>query len=126
MAGQVNWNDSGLVIVESYPNLSYYRAGVPRRALNTSLSVGQAIANLGCLVPAGTVTFAPRSKDEQDALIVLLHLLSTDWYRAQIEPDFPKGQAHIDGHFPVIAAPNVVSPQVIASLLEIEGNIYGV
>lgn len=124
--GQVNWSDSGLVVIESYPNLSYYRAGIPRRALTSLHAVGQAIVNLGCVVPAGAIAFAPQSDDEQDALIVLLHLLSPDWYRAQIEPSFTLGQAHIDGHFPETPAQHVVSPQVFAPLLEKEGNIYGV
>ncbi len=77
-AGGCNWGDRGLVIVESYPNLSYYRAGIARRTLDSPHAVGQAITNLGCIVTAGTINFTPQSDDEQDALVVLLHLLRTD------------------------------------------------
>jgi hypothetical protein len=125
--GAFDWADPGLILVESYPRLSYRRAGVPNRQLNSQQAVQQAIAQLGSLANSQAVQVTPQTPDEQDALIVLLHLLSPAWYRAQVEPTMPPTASHLYGiHEVPLPPPNLTGPDVQPPLLAIEGNIFGV
>ena len=64
--------------------------------------------------------------DKRDALVVLLHLLSPAWYRAQVRPELPQSFIHIVGqHQPRTSPGNVVGKGVIEPLLSVEGNIFG-
>lgn len=122
-----NWQDHGVLLVESYPRVSFHRANVvDRDSFGNQQSVQQAATNLG-VIP-GTIAnhVLPATPDERDALVVLLHLLAPAWFRAQVRPDLPADHIHLEG----VAgqAPNVqnlVGPQVPVPLLFKEGNIFG-
>jgi hypothetical protein len=125
--GHINPADPGLVLVESYPRLSYYRAGIPYRQLDSPQAVQQAITQLGSLANPLGVQVIPQTVDEQDALMVLLHLLSPAWYRVQVDRTMLPTAVHLSGTHPVPPNPNnLVGPGVQAALLPIEGNIFGV
>lgn len=123
-----NWHDHGVVIVESYPRVSFHRANIDRYHFGDQPSVHQAAANLG-LIP-GTIAnhVHPATPDERDALIVLLHLLSPAWFRAQIRPDLPANVVYLENiaWLPPHLQPAIVGPQVPAPLRFKEGNIFGV
>jgi hypothetical protein len=122
-----DWRDHGVVMLESYPRLSFHRAAIAdRKSFGTAQSVEQAAANLA-LMP-GTITNheAPETPDERDASIVLMHLLSPAWFRMQVRPDLPPDSIHLQG---VTGQPptveNVAGPFAPPALRTKEGSIFG-
>lgn len=121
-----DWKDHGVVIVESYPRVSFHRSNVDRNHFGADQSIQQAIANLG-VIP-GTVAnhVAPATQDERDALIVLLHLLSPSWFQIQVRPELPVRTVHLQGVNGQPSQPmNLVGPGTPIPLRQIEGNIFG-
>jgi hypothetical protein len=123
-----NWLDHGVVIVETYPALSFVRAGYPAPPANWvgAQQIAHAMLQLG-LIP-GTVAnhVAPANNDERDALVAMLHLLSPGWYRAQVQPNEPPGAIHLEGVAGNAPQPeNVVGIGTPAPLRFAEGNIFG-
>lgn len=129
--GSFNWKDQGICIVESYPRVSFTRAGINGKlALQTfgdEISIQDAITNLGSINGVIANHIEPNNRDERDALIVLIHLLSPAWFRNQLRSDLPVDYVHldgIDGYEPVLQ--NIPPPINLTQLDHIEGHIFGV
>jgi hypothetical protein len=121
-----DWKDHGVIVLESYPRVSFYRSNQDRMHFGNAQSVLEAAANLGVIAATVANHIAPATNDERDALIVLLHLLSPSWFRVQVRPDLPIGAVHLQGINGQVPMPlNLVDPGTPIALRQIEGNIFG-
>jgi len=120
--------DRGVVIVESYPRLSFRRAIIEDRNNWGNIGqVNQACQNLG-VIP-GTISnhTSPGTADERDALIVMLHLLSPGWFSRQLCLDLLEEETHLEGIKGREVRPTSArGSQIPLNISSKEGCIFGV
>lgn len=139
-AGRVNWEDSGMVLVEIDPRLSYQAAGTQFLRLSSHEESANAVRNLGSHVPRDVVmkTYAGHlGAPLDDAVVTLLQLLSPVWFRAQVCPGLPQGAHHLaverDDHLATAASIRIAQFKAARSarlvttdpIQAIEGWVFG-
>jgi hypothetical protein len=132
-----NWHEGKLfksyansvMILESYPRVSFCRAGVRGKQIRNWGCIGEterAAEALG--VVRGTLRnyVKPSVEHERDALIALLHLLSPGWFFRQIRPAADPVTIHLNDVVGELLLPaNLQTPGVALGIRVKEGHIFG-